>query len=58
VLDPPAELWHNPARGRIARYAWGVDYHEVMLPRLRTLSSLGFLSLPGRDFGGPGTGIR
>jgi epoxyqueuosine reductase len=23
VLDPPAELWHNPARGRIARYAWG-----------------------------------
>ncbi|MBI1881285.1 MAG: DUF1730 domain-containing protein [Chloroflexi bacterium] len=37
VLDPPAELWRDPARGRIARYAWGLDYHEVMLPRLREL---------------------
>ncbi len=37
VLDPPAEVWHDPARGRIARYAWGLDYHDVMLPRLREL---------------------
>jgi epoxyqueuosine reductase len=37
VLDPPAELWHDPSRGRIARYAWGLDYHDVMLPRLRAL---------------------
>ncbi|RMF04088.1 MAG: tRNA epoxyqueuosine(34) reductase QueG [Chloroflexi bacterium] len=37
VLNPPAELWHDPSRGRIARYAWGLDYHDVMLPRLRTL---------------------
>ncbi|HXV42429.1 MAG TPA: QueG-associated DUF1730 domain-containing protein [Anaerolineae bacterium] len=37
VLDPPAELWHDPSRGRIARYAWGLDYHEAMLPRLREL---------------------
>jgi epoxyqueuosine reductase len=37
VLDPPAELWRDPSRGRIARYAWGLDYHEVMLPRLHEL---------------------
>ncbi len=35
--NPPAELWNDPSRGRIARYAWGLDYHEIMLPRLREL---------------------
>ena len=39
ILDPPAELWNNPARGRIARYAWGLDYHDIMLPRLRELGN-------------------
>jgi epoxyqueuosine reductase len=37
TINPPAELWNDPARGRIARYAWGADYHEIMLPRLREL---------------------
>jgi epoxyqueuosine reductase len=27
-----------PQQGRIARYAWGLDYHEVMLPKLQSLA--------------------
>ncbi|MEY2490093.1 MAG: epoxyqueuosine reductase [Verrucomicrobiota bacterium] len=35
-LPPPAT---NAATGRIARYAWGDDYHQVMLPKLEQLSA-------------------
>jgi epoxyqueuosine reductase len=32
----------DPARGRFATYAWGLDYHDIMTPRLETLAqSLG-----------------
>lgn len=37
AVDPPLEIWNDPSRGRIARYAWGLDYHDIMLPRLRAL---------------------
>jgi epoxyqueuosine reductase len=38
--EPP-----SPTKGRIARYAWGDDYHEVMLRKLEQLSE--FLTARG-----------
>jgi epoxyqueuosine reductase len=31
---------NEPGKGRIARYAWGADYHEVLEPKLRELDRI------------------
>jgi epoxyqueuosine reductase len=38
TFDLPDEVKRDPARGLIARYAWGLDYHAVLTPRLRDLA--------------------
>lgn len=35
----PPELRDDPSRGVIASYAWGVDYHGLLIPRLRALAA-------------------
>jgi epoxyqueuosine reductase len=36
---PPPAGWDEPGRGRIARYAWSPDYHDVIKQRLFTLDA-------------------
>jgi len=43
---PPAVL-NDPARGIIASYAWGVDYHDLLTPKLRNLQAWIAAQLPG-----------
>ncbi len=35
----PASLRDDPSRGLLASYAWGRDYHDQMLPRLKQLAA-------------------
>jgi epoxyqueuosine reductase len=38
TLAPPPDFAADPARGRISNYAWGLDYHDLMAPRLEALA--------------------
>jgi epoxyqueuosine reductase len=35
----PSQIALDPGRGRISNYAWGVDYHHLMSPRLESLAA-------------------
>ncbi|HEX6384249.1 MAG TPA: tRNA epoxyqueuosine(34) reductase QueG, partial [Anaerolineae bacterium] len=47
TLSVPEHIANDPSRGRISNYAWGVDYHDVMTPRLQELA--GWLRQQGAD---------
>ncbi len=34
----PESVANDPARGRISNYAWGLDYHDILTPRLQELA--------------------
>lgn len=38
-IDVPDEILNDPLRGRIASYAWGLDYHDILTPRLKQLAT-------------------
>jgi epoxyqueuosine reductase len=39
TLAVPDEILNDPRRGRIASYAWGLDYHDWMTPRLEAMAA-------------------
>jgi len=44
----PDALQRDPSRGLISNYAWGLDYHDLMLPRLEELVAF-IPAAAGRD---------
>src|SRR5581483_2977806 len=39
LTEQPAEHEGNKPRGRISRYAWGDDYHDIIKPRLQQFAA-------------------
>ncbi|GAC1637018.1 MAG: tRNA epoxyqueuosine(34) reductase QueG [Ktedonobacteraceae bacterium] len=38
-VEPPAQREDSVPRGRISRYAWGDDYHDIIKPRLQQFTA-------------------
>ena len=38
TFNLPESVANDPARGRISNYAWGLDYHDILTPRLQALA--------------------
>ncbi|HYK85037.1 MAG TPA: tRNA epoxyqueuosine(34) reductase QueG [Ktedonobacteraceae bacterium] len=39
LTQQPDEIQDNVPRGRISRYAWGTDYHEIIKPKLQQFAA-------------------